>query len=185
VQLRELLETTLIWGLYPLWLLAGAGDYLCHRRTDIEHTSGSHESWYHVLQFICLLLVFAIAVLIKPGIATYAAMIALVLGHSVLAFLDVAYTDGRRFISPLEQTVHGYMEVLPWVAVVLFGILHWPQIWSGGSSRSLALQDNLDGRHIALVASYIILAGAPVLEELIRTSRARGRRSHAGFATIK
>lgn len=170
MSLRELLEATLIWGLYPLWLLAGAGDYLCHRRTDIEHTSGSRESRYHVLQFICLLLTFASAVLLKPGIVTYAVMIALVLGHSVLAFVDVDYTDGRRFISPLEQTVHGYMEVLPWVAVVLFGILHWPEIWSGGASRSLALQEGLDGGHAALVASFIILAGTPVFEEWIRVS---------------
>jgi hypothetical protein len=34
----------------------------------------------------------------------------------MLALADVSYTQRRRFISPLEQHVHGYMEVLPVVA---------------------------------------------------------------------
>ena len=45
----------LLWGLlgyvvFPLWLLSGTADYLCHARTDIAHTSGTYESALHLLQ---------------------------------------------------------------------------------------------------------------------------------------
>ena len=33
----------------PLWLLAGLGDWLCHRRARIERTSGAPESGMHVV----------------------------------------------------------------------------------------------------------------------------------------
>lgn len=55
-------------------------------------------------------------------------MVALVIAHSVLAHVDVSYTDGRRRIMPIEQLVHGFMDVLPLVAVALLGVLHWPEI---------------------------------------------------------
>ena len=35
----------------PLWLAAGFADYLCHRGSDIEHTSGFKELLLHLLQF--------------------------------------------------------------------------------------------------------------------------------------
>ena len=35
--------------LVPAWLVWGLADYACHRRSDIEHTSGTHESLTHVL----------------------------------------------------------------------------------------------------------------------------------------
>ena len=115
--LKNLLETLLLWGIYPLWLLAGAGDYLCHRRTDIEHSSGSGESWFHLLQFLTLLIALAAAVLLTVNALVFGVMVVMVLTHSVLAHMDVSYTDGRRYISPLEQHIHGFMEVLPLVAV--------------------------------------------------------------------
>ena len=61
MNMPELLQTFLLWGVYPAWLLAGAGDYLCHRRTDIEHTSGAKESWLHLAQFLTLLIALAAA----------------------------------------------------------------------------------------------------------------------------
>jgi len=35
----------------PLWLAAGFADYLCHRASHIEATSGPKESALHLLQF--------------------------------------------------------------------------------------------------------------------------------------
>jgi hypothetical protein len=180
----KLLESALVFGMYPLWLLAGAGDYLCHRRTGIEHTSGTGESWYHLLQFVCLAVALAIAVLVQPNIMAFSLMIAAVLAHSVLAFLDVTYTYGKRIISPLEQTIHGYMEVLPWVAVALFGILHWPQIVTDAASLTWVPREQIDARRFALIGSFVVLAGAPVLEEYLRT-RALARSSRLGNHQIK
>lgn len=172
MDIRELLQALLVWGLYPLWLLAGAGDYLCHRQTDIEHTSGTTESWLHLLQFLTLLIAFAAAVLLDLNAIVYGIMIALVIAHSVLAHIDVSYTDGRRHISPFEQLVHGFMDVLPLVAVALVGVLHWPEITASPVSPIFSMQSP-DLAAVLLVASFAVLSGAPILEELARTYRHR------------
>lgn len=188
MSLQVLLENLLWWGIYPLWLLAGASDYLCHRRTDIEHTSGSAESWFHLLQFLTLLVAIAVGTLLEPNALVFGVMTVAVLAHSVLAHLDVSYTDGQRYISPFEQLVHGFMNVLPLVAVAIFGVLHWSEIGAGlqGATISLARADE---SRVWLLASFIVLAGVPILEELVRTLKGRsvrGReRDHAGLATIK
>jgi hypothetical protein len=172
------LAALLLWGIYPAWLLAGAGDYLCHRATDIERTSGATESWLHLAQFISLAIAFACAVLLQISAAVFVAMVALVLAHSLLAYVDVRYTDGRRHILPIEQTVHSFMEVLPLVAVALFGLQHWQEIRAG--SMAFASSSGAGREGALLLASFVVLAGLPVLEELLRTAR-----GHAGFATMR
>ena len=188
MSLQALLETLLLWGIYPLWLLAGAGDYLCHRRTDIEHTSGSVESWFHLLQFLTLLIAIAAGALLEPNVLVFGAMIVAVLAHSVLAHLDVSYTDGQRYISPFEQLVHGFMDVLPLVAVAIFGVLHWQEISAGPAGASLTVRPP-DAARLWLLAGFTVLAGTPILEELVRTRRHRGEREQqryqAGLTTIK
>lgn len=185
MNIRELLQALLVWGVYPLWLLAGAGDYLCHRQTDIEHTSGTKESWLHLLQFATLLIAFAAAVLMNLNAIVFGITVVLVIAHSVLAHVDVSYTDGRRRISPVEQLVHGFMDVLPLVAVALIGVLHWSEITASPSSPVFSLRPPDMGR-LLLVGSFALLSGVPILEELARTHRHRGeRRFQAGFATIK
>jgi hypothetical protein len=186
MNLPALLETLLLWGIYPLWLLAGAGDYLCHRRTDIELTAGSAESWYHVLEFLALWLVVAAGVLLEPNAFVFGAMVIAVLAHSVLAHLDVSFTDGRRYISPVEQLLHGFMNVLPLVAVAIFGLLHWQEI-SAGTQSAWLVPVSLDAGRVWLLASFTILSGVPILEELVRTYRYRRERQRyqAGLATIK
>jgi hypothetical protein len=165
--MRDSLSAFLAWGLYPVWLLAGAGDYLCHRKTDIEHTSGATESWLHMAQFACLAIAFACAALLQISAVVFVAMVALVLAHSILAYIDVRYTDGRRRILPVEQTFHGFMDVLPLVAVALVGVQHWQEVRAG--SMTFALHPGVDLGRVLLLSSFAVLAGLPVLEELLRT----------------
>jgi hypothetical protein len=188
MNLQPMLEALFVWGIYPLWLLAGAGDYLCHRHTDIEHTSGSGESGFHLLQFAVLLTAFAAGAFLEVNAVVFGIMVALVLAHSVLAHMDVSYTDGRRYISPLEQHVHGFMDVLPLVAVSLFGVLHWEAIGAGLTTRIVSLAMPVTSGSVLLITSFALLSGAPILEELWRTRRnrfERERRGQAGLATIK
>lgn len=184
--LQALLETVLWWGIYPVWLLAGAADYLCHRRTDIEHTSGSTESWFHLLQFLTLLIALAAGALLEPNAVVFGVMVVSVLAHTLLAHLDVSYTDGQRYISPFEQLVHGFMDVLPLVAAAIFGVLNWQRIGAGLDGVSFSLVQP-DSTRVWLLASFVTLAGVPILEELVRTRRYRDERQryHAGLATIK
>jgi hypothetical protein len=44
-------QATLLYFVLPLWLAAGLADYLCHRASHIEKTSGYKESLLHLLMF--------------------------------------------------------------------------------------------------------------------------------------
>jgi hypothetical protein len=175
MQLRMLLGGFLAWVLYPLWLLGGAVDYVCHRRTDIQHTSGIRESWLHVAQFVTVALVFVSAVLLEITLAMVVVSAILVLAHTVLSFIDVSYTLGRRHISTTEQHAHGLLNVIPLIAVGLLAILNWQSLLAPSTDSVVRLKDEpLSATHVAmLLGSFSVLAGGPVLEEWLRTYRAR------------
>jgi hypothetical protein len=174
---KSMLLGFVIWVLYPVWLIAGACDYFAHRRSDIAHTSRSTESWLHLAQLLCVAAAFAAAVLFEIALAIWIWMIAAVLLHSLLAYVDVSYTDGRRYISPFEQHVHGYLDVVPLLAVALLGIAHWPQIAAGG--LQVVTRDPASNAQGVLLWSFGIFAGVPVFEELIRTLRTQPSRGVA------
>jgi hypothetical protein len=169
MDLRPLLTGLIAWGLYPVWLAAGGLDYLCHRRTDIEHTSGVTESKLHVAQLACMALIVALGVLAQVTLAVWSVLIVAALAHSALAYVDVSYTQSRRAITPLEQLAHSYLEVLPLVAVALLAVIHWPLetgIW-------FAARPGIGWGEGLLLGSFAVFAGVPVFEELLRTSRKR------------
>jgi hypothetical protein len=177
-----MLAFLLTWVLYPLWLAAGAVDYFCHRSTAIEHTSGAGESWLHVAQFLCLLAALALVVSFDFTWPVLAAATVAVLTHSALAYLDVSYTDGRRRITPLEQQAHGYMEVIPLVSLCLVAIVNWDQLASLQHEESVwRLRADLaeSRQRLWLVGSFLLVAGLPIGEELLRTLRARSRSAAA------
>src|SRR5438874_9621319 len=47
----EVLVAILMYVVLPLWLAAGFADYICHRASHIERTSGWKESMLHLVQF--------------------------------------------------------------------------------------------------------------------------------------
>ncbi len=174
MQLRTQLGTFLAGVLYPLWLLGGALDYLCHRKTKIADTSGPTESWLHVAELLCVAVIITGAVLFEITRTVLVLMALAVVAHTALSFLDVSYTLGRRHISTLEQHVHGLLNVIPAVAVCLLAILNWDSL-QGSPGGLLLKQQPLSVLHrAALLGSFAVLAGIPVFEELLRTQRARG-----------
>ena len=167
MQYKPLLIGLFIGFLYPLWLVAGCIDYLCHRRTNIEKTSGIRECGFHLLQFTVLFVALVLSTLFATTALVLVLLIAAIAMHSMLAYADVAYTQPRRYISPLEQHVHGYMDVLPVVALSLLLLLSWHDIWAG--SWRLQLRENpLELRNLLLLGSFAVIAGIPILEELWR-----------------
>jgi hypothetical protein len=44
-------QAILMYFILPIWLAAGFADYLCHRASSIDTTSGWKESLLHLLQF--------------------------------------------------------------------------------------------------------------------------------------
>ena len=121
----------LLWGLlgyvvFPLWLLSGTADYLCHARTDIAHTSGTHESALHLLQTAEIGLPVLVFLFLTTNALTLALMTAGVVAHTATSWRDVTFAARLRHISPFEQYVHSFLNVLPWIALALVAILHWP-----------------------------------------------------------
>jgi hypothetical protein len=177
MELRALLVALLCLTLL-LWLLAGFADWLCHRRTSIERTSGPRESALHLLLYLLIAVPLAAALFLEIGASMLAFMTAGVLAHMAVSLWDTSFALPRRHISPLEQQVHSYLEMLPAFALALVIVLHWeavthpvwllsaraqPLPWSGGVL-------------IALLPGLLL-----IVEELARGLRT-ARRVEAGHA---
>jgi hypothetical protein len=171
MELRNLLVGLLVWAIYPVWLAAGFLDYLSHRRTHIDRTSGPTESWFHLAQFASLALPLILVTFLEVTPLVIAIVAGSIVLHTTLSIADVSYTEGRRYISPVEQHAHAFMVVLPVVAAAIVALLNWAPIFSPEwvlrpkSAPLPAVPAYL------LVGSYFVLAGAPIVEELVRTSR--------------
>jgi hypothetical protein len=55
-------------------------------------------------------------------------MIAAFFIHEATAMWDVRYAVTAREITPLEQHVHSFLEMVPLTALSLISLLHWPQL---------------------------------------------------------
>lgn len=184
--MRSSIYQLIAYCFYPLWLIAGAVDYVCHRRTAIERTSGFHESLYHVAQFITMAVIVICIALFAGSLTMFVLLVSTVLLHTVLVYLDVRFTQRRRHIPPLEQHAHAVMDVLPLVVVALVILLEWePDVLTWAVRWRAPM---LEPVQLAIIIGTIVIgAGSPVLEELWRTARGTKRAGddHIGFATIK
>ena len=186
----------LLWGLLgyvvlPLWLLSGAADYLCHARTDIAHTSGTHESALHLLQTAEIGLPVLVFLFLSTNALTLALMTAGVVAHAATSWCDVTFAARLRHISPFEQYVHSFLNVLPWIALALVAILHWPVVVAmfdpaiASDWKPHWRQPAFDGGILfAVLAASLLLGALPgVLEfmHVLAVAR-RGRPSPASSA---
>lgn len=184
----------LLYLILPLWLLAGLSDYFLHKRTRIEENSGTKESVLHALQLGQAGIPVIIALLFEINAFVMAIMLIALVVHEATALWDVTYAHTRRYISPLEQHVHSFLEVLPIMGVSFVTVLYWNQFLAlfglGSESPRFELQAKADplpySYLIALFSSITILIVLPYGEELwrcIRTGRrgseSRERLSHA------
>jgi hypothetical protein len=179
-DLRQLLPEFMFWVLLPLWLLAGIADYILHRRTEIESTSGRGESWLHVLQAAEVGVAILAGLFLQISSLVLAILIACVLAHTFTALWDATYTDKRRYIAPLEQHVHSHLEYIPLIVVALVALLHWDAflglVGAGANERSWALrlrENPLPAPYvITVLVTVFIVQGALLIEEAVRCWRA-------------
>jgi hypothetical protein len=118
----------LLYFIMPVWFLAGFADYLCHRATDIAHTTGPKESLLHLLMFGEIALPLLMCLFLDINALVFAVMIAAFLAHEATALWDVSYAIDKRYVSPLEQHVHSFLEMIPLMAGSFVAVLHWPQL---------------------------------------------------------
>ena len=124
MELRAAIWNVLGFGVLPLWLLAGGADWLCHRSSHIERTSGPTESLFHLALLLSIAIPTLAGVWFEINALVLTSFAAGVAAHMALSLWDTTYSLPRRFISPFEQQVHSYLEMLPLFALVLLGILH-------------------------------------------------------------
>jgi hypothetical protein len=78
--------------------------------------------------------------------------------------------------------VHGFMDVLPLVAVATLGVQHWREIRAGPDGIELA--GPVSSRQVLLLLSFVVLAGFPIVEELVRTLRAERAARRPGTRAV-
>jgi hypothetical protein len=176
-------ETILLYFVLPLWLLAGFADYLCHRASRIEITSGYRETLLHLLMLIEVAIPLLAALFLEINALIIAAMIAGFFAHQMTALWDTTFASHKRVITPIEQQVHSFLELMPLMAMVIVIILNWPQflsLWGFGSEvasyKLVFKRDPLPWTYVAAFLSAVLLFEVlPYLEEFVRGFRSRKR----------
>ncbi len=172
----------LLYFIMPLWLAAGVADWLCHRASRIERTTGAKETLMHLLMFAELGLPLAAAIFLQVNAAIFALMIAAFFVHEATVLWDLRYAVTAREVTPLEQQVHSFMEMIPLMAILLLAVRHWDQflalfgIGDAAPDWSLRLKpDPLPAGYVAILFCALVLFELlPYLEELYRGLQANG-----------
>jgi hypothetical protein len=180
----EITRNFLLYFIVPLWLAAGMADWACHRATDIEGTTGAKESLLHLLMLVEVSIPVLAGLFLEVTSPVLALMIAAFFLHEATALWDVSYAVTRREVTPFEQHVHSFLEMLPLMAISFIAVLHWPQVQAlVGRGREAAdtsirwKKRPLPARYIAAdLAGNLLFAWLPYLEELWRSLRAAQRR---------
>jgi hypothetical protein len=174
----------LLYFILPLWFAAGFADWLCHRAARIESTAGAKESLIHLLMFGEMAVPLLAALFLEINALIIVLMIIAFVAHEATALWDVSYAVTRRAVSPFEQHVHSFLEMLPLMAAAFVTVLHWPQFLAIFGLGPEPARFDLTWKPAPLPIAYIatVLAAAlllealPYLEELRRGLRAAGGR---------
>jgi hypothetical protein len=169
--------------LLPLWIVPGLLDYLWHRRTNIENTSGLKESVLHSLMLAEVGAPLLAGLLLEINAGVIALMMGGFVVHEATAVWDVAYTVKRRLISPREQHTHSFLEVLPFCGLSFVICMHWEQFLALCGYGNERPRFRIRLKRPPLPRTYLLsmLAGitvflvVPYAEELLRCRRAEMR----------
>ncbi|MGW1171374.1 diguanylate cyclase [Streptomyces sp. NPDC002550] len=171
----------LLYGIMPLWFVPAVADWVMHRRSDIEHTSGVRESAVHALMMTEAGLPVVAGLTAKVNPLVLSLMGGAALAHWGTALWDVSLATDKREVSPAEQHIHSFLEVLPLTAAAFTTCLHWDQVRKALKGGRRADDWKLLPKERPLSAGYLgaIAAGVglcvvlPYAEEMIRCVRAR------------
>jgi hypothetical protein len=177
----QLVQQLLLYLLLPVWLLAGFGDWCCHRVQRIEHTTGLKESLMHLLMISEIGLGATAALLLQIDAGVLWLLVACCVAHELTTWWDLSYASSVRRIPVAEQWVHSLQLVLPWTALVALMVLHRDQAAAMvGLGAAVARWDwhwkapPLPAGYIAAVVVGSLLAvWGPFLNEWWRCRQAR------------
>jgi hypothetical protein len=179
--MSHLSELYLMYFIVPLWLAAGVADWICHRRSGIEHTSGPKESLIHILMLVEMGVPVLAGIFLQVNALVFALMLAAFFLHEATALWDVTYAIKTRTVIPAEQHVHSFLEMLPLMAISIMVLLHWNQFAAlfgmGPEHADWALrikESPLPRKYVLwLMGAIAVFELLPYMEELRRTWRQR------------
>jgi hypothetical protein len=157
-------------------VLVGAADWICHRASHIEKTSGPKESAIHLLMLIEVGAALLLGIFLEIDSLVIVLMAACFIAHEFTSYWDLAYAAPRRRVSPTEQHIHDYLAVIPFLALSFVLVLHWKQALALIGRGPETAGWGLEWKHGALPTSYVATLLAvlllfdvlPYLEELWR-----------------
>lgn len=165
---------------YLAWLCAGLFDFLCHKRTDLPHTSGVVESSLHWVQLALIGAGIVLVMVFDTGKAVVVIALALVATHAVVGYLDTRSAFGRRTLLPIEQHIHSVLDMAPIIAWVWLAATAWPEM--AGSDWALARRrPALDlSLWIAVLLPALLLCCVPAALEFRAAWAARAESQNHG-----
>src|SRR6185295_19974527 len=92
-------QAVLMYFILPLWLAAGFADYLCHRASSIELTSGYKESLLHLLMFCEVGVPLLAAIFFEFNALVIATMIVGFIAHQLTSLWDTSVANDKRRVT--------------------------------------------------------------------------------------
>lgn len=177
-----ILRNYLLFFLLPVWIVAGALDWWCHRRAGIERF-GLYEPLLHLALLSLAGLPILLGLFFQINAPVLLVVMLCFLVHEVVGTIDIRWATHRRGIRPLEQRVHDYMTAVPFAALSLVLVLHWQELVLlarqpiEALSQPLRLRDQpLAPGVVGTILCLIFVANIlPYLEEVLRAWRHRAR----------
>lgn len=177
---RELTRRVIQYFVVPVWTAAGVADWWCHRASDIQDTTGAKETLIHLAMLAEAGTCVVAGLLLEVNAPVLALMIGSFFLHEATAMWDVDYAVTAREVTPIEQHVHSFLEMVPLMAVAFVSLLHWPQLEALAGRRVEPLaplvrpkREPLGLPYVAgTLGSLLLLELLPYLEELRRDWRA-------------
>lgn len=174
----------LMYGVLPLWFVPSVADWIMHRRTRIEETSGVRESAVHALMMTEAGVPVVTALVAKVNPLVLSLMGGAAVAHGATAVWDVTLASQERELRPIEQHIHSFLEVLPLSAAAFTACLHWDQVRAGlrrggggpDDWRLVPKEQPLPAGYLAAIAAAVgAFVALPYAEEMLRCVRAERR----------
>jgi hypothetical protein len=189
----SLIRQYLLFFILPLWMAGGLADYVLHRRTHIEDTSGTKESLLHALQLGEAGLPFLLGLLLDINALVLLVMLVALLAHEATALWDLHVAIHRRYVGVLEQHIHSFLELLPLMGVPFVTILYWDQFLAlfGMGSESARFEVHLKSNPLSFtylicsLSAVVLLIVLPYGEELGRCIAAARRRRQQEYVAAR
>ncbi|MFL0795999.1 MAG: diguanylate cyclase [Cellvibrionaceae bacterium] len=176
METSQILINILLYVFLPLWGLAGFVDWLCHRATNIETTSGLFESFLHSLMGIQVAIPIVLCLLFQVNVLILLICILVWISHEVVAHMDVRYASPKRHISIWEMHAHSYLASLPLYMLLMIFVINWGVVeklfrleWAGQFAlEKVQHSHGFDGYLFYYLVFMLVLCVFPYAEENLR-----------------